>query len=67
MRASLNPLYSLFIRRVLAVFLLAGTLLADEITMSAPRGRVDLEALKATKATRPRGADMVISSAPDLL
>jgi hypothetical protein len=29
---------------------------ADEITVSAPRGRVDLEALKATKARR-KGAE----------
>jgi hypothetical protein len=35
---------------------------ADEITVSAPNERVDLEALKATKARR-KGADTVISSA----
>ena len=34
----------------------------DEITVSAPNERVDLEALKATK-TRRKGADTVISSA----
>ena len=35
--------------------------LADEITVSAPCERVDLEALEATKARR-KGADTVISS-----
>jgi len=33
----------------------------DEITVSAPCERVDLEALRATKARR-KGADTVISS-----
>jgi hypothetical protein len=35
---------------------------ADEITMSAPFLRA-LVALSASKSTRPKGADMVISSA----
>lgn len=36
--------------------------MANEITMSAPRERADLGALKATEARRQR-AEMVISSA----